>query len=91
MRKYLKSLQLKEKMNGIEVFSERDGEDAGIDEDADSLVLEENLANVEEKADDSENDLGNNEIEEDELEVVSDESSTEEENEQESEVFSERD
>ena len=53
--------------------------------------MEENLANVEEKADDSENDLGNNEIEEDELEVVSDESSTEEENEQESKVFTERD
>ena len=92
MRKYLKSLQLKEKNEQeSEVFSERDGEDAGIDEDADSLVAKENLADVEENADDTENDQGDDEIEEDKLAEVSEESSTEEENEQESEVFSERD
>ena len=37
LRKYLKSLQLKDEIEQeSEVFSERDGEDAGIDEDADS-------------------------------------------------------
>ena len=60
-----------------EVFSERDGEDAGIDEDADSLVAKENLADVEENADDTENDQGDDEIEEDKLAEVSEESSTE--------------
>ena len=42
-------------------------------------------------ADDSENDLGDDEIEEDKLAEASEESPTEGENEQESEVFSERD
>ena len=70
MRKYLKSLQLKKKMNrNLKVFSERDE-----DEDSDSLVAKENLAEVEENADDSEDDLGDNEIEEDELAEASDES-----------------
>ena len=53
--------------------------------------MEENLAEVEENPDDSENDLGDDKIEEDKLAEVSEESPTEGENEQESEVFSERD
>ena len=73
-----------------EAFSQRDEENAGIDVDIDSLVVEENLAEIEENADDLRT-TWDDEIEEDELVEASDESLTEGGIEQESDVFTERD